>query len=190
MFDGLQLVMGIQLVAFFALRIIHEPAKARLDFELKEGGWFLRLMTAVAIGQVLTLIFAVMLPVHLSFADVALPVFVRWLGAGLGVLALGALAWVYRYLGENYHSVLHIQQGQSLVTEGPYRRIRHPLYTGLYLMFFAFSLQAANWLVFVLGIGGLTCLLWVRIPKEEALLTTQFGPAYRAYMQRTNRFMP
>ena len=189
MADVFQWVMGCQLLALFALRLAHEPG-SRKSVDLKEGGWFRLVMSAVACAQVLLCIALVLIPQRFEFASLGIPESIRWLGAGFGILVLGGLSWTYRVLGDNYHSVLHIQNEQTLITEGPYRRVRHPMYTGLYLIFLAFSIQASNWLILVVGMGGLTALLLVRIPKEEALLLTHFGNTYRRYMQNTNRFLP
>ena len=189
MSDALQLVLGGQLIAFFALRLAHEPVRSK-KVDIKEHGVFRGVMSVLALCQVGVLIGLAVHPPAFQFASIDLPVAVRWFGAGLGVLVLGGLAWTYQSLGDSYHSILHLQSDQKLVTDGPYRRVRHPLYTGLFLIFFAFFIQAANWLVLVFGIGGLTVLLSVRVPKEEALLVSHFGGSYRAYMNQTNRFLP
>ena len=185
----LQVVLGTQLVAFFVLRLANEPTRSK-KVELHEGGWFRLIMSVVAVAQVGVLVGVVVSPSSLSFAELELPSTLRWFGAGLGILALGGLAWTYRVLGDSYHSILHLQSNQRLITNGPYRRVRHPLYTGLFLTFFAFFLQSANGLVFVFGIGGLAVLLLHRVPKEEALLVSHFGRKYKEYMGQTNRFLP
>jgi len=189
MADVLQLVMGGQLIAFFALRLAHEPA-ADKKVDLKEHGLFRVSMTLLAVCQVGILLGLVLNPIAFAFADINLPIAIRWFGAGFGVLVLGGLAWTYQSLGDSYHSILHLDNDQKLVTDGPYRLVRHPLYTGLFLIFFAFFVQASNWLVLVFGIGGLSVLLLVRVPKEEALLVSHFGNTYRVYMNQTNRFFP
>jgi len=145
-------------------------------------------MSFVALGQVFILIGLVLYPEFLEFAVIPLPSFLRWVGAGLGVFNLGFLAWTYRVLGSNYHSVLHLDCNQVLITSGPYRLIRHPIYVALFLIFFSFYLQSANVLVLLLGTGGLSVLLYIRIPKEEALLLKHFGRSYQSYMEQTKRF--
>jgi protein-S-isoprenylcysteine O-methyltransferase Ste14 len=77
----------------------------------------------------------------------------------------------------------------TLVTTGPYRWVRHPLYSSAALAILANSLVAANW--FFLATGGVMFLLLViRTRKEEENLLARFGDAYRKYMQRTGRFIP
>jgi protein-S-isoprenylcysteine O-methyltransferase Ste14 len=80
-----------------------------------------------------------------------------------------------------------LQPGHELVTDGPYRFVRHPSYLGMIL---------AGWaLVFRSGVGlaatavGLL-VLGRRIEDEEALLASQFGPAWTDYCRRTWRLLP
>jgi protein-S-isoprenylcysteine O-methyltransferase Ste14 len=75
------------------------------------------------------------------------------------------------------------------VTSGPYRWVRHPFYDCVALCVLANSVVAANWFLF--STGGLAVgLMVVRTRKEEEKLLARFGDAYRAYMERTGRFLP
>ena len=75
------------------------------------------------------------------------------------------------------------------ITTGPYRWVRHPLYTLAALLGVANFLAAANWFFFVMG-GAIFLLLAIRTRKEEENLIARFGDDYRNYMQRTGRFLP
>ena len=77
----------------------------------------------------------------------------------------------------------------TLVTSGPYRLIRHPMYSAALILTFAAALFAANVIVFVGGILMFT-LLAARSQVEERRLVEKFGDAYRAYQSRTGRFLP
>ncbi|MCZ6444949.1 MAG: isoprenylcysteine carboxylmethyltransferase family protein, partial [Planctomycetota bacterium] len=77
----------------------------------------------------------------------------------------------------------------TLVTGGPYRWVRHPLYSSGVVLCTAYVLLTANW--FILLMCGLAfAVLLVRTSKEEANLIKKFGDEYRAYMSRTGRFLP
>jgi protein-S-isoprenylcysteine O-methyltransferase Ste14 len=76
------------------------------------------------------------------------------------------------------------------MTEGPYRWMRHPMYTALFLLGVGFLLLTSNWAVGVPLIIALPILVAVRVGNEEALMIEQFGDEYRAYMQQTGRFLP
>jgi protein-S-isoprenylcysteine O-methyltransferase Ste14 len=77
----------------------------------------------------------------------------------------------------------------KLVTAGPYRWIRHPLYTFGTLFFLSFALMADSWFIAVMALVAIV-LLSIRLPKEEALLIEKFGDEYRGYMKCTGRFFP
>jgi protein-S-isoprenylcysteine O-methyltransferase Ste14 len=72
---------------------------------------------------------------------------------------------------------------------GPYRWIRHPLYTFGTLFFLGLGLIAASWLILLMACLAFY-LLSLRTPKEEAQLLARFGEEYAAYMQQTGRYLP
>jgi protein-S-isoprenylcysteine O-methyltransferase Ste14 len=126
----------------------------------------------------------------MAWARQPLPAWARWAGAIPGLIALGLFVWAHRSLGRNYSKWLHIRQGHTLVTHGPYRWVRHPMYTAFYLIHIAALLLSANWFLGLTWIGGLTLLMAARVPREEAMLVEAFGAAYEDYMGRTGRFLP
>ena len=105
------------------------------------------------------------------------------------VIGCGLLVWTFRSLGTNLTDTVVTRQKHTLVLVGPYRWIRHPLYTSAALLTVAISLIAANWFLCLTGVV-VFCLLLVRTRIEEANLVARFGDSYRAYMQRTGRFLP
>jgi protein-S-isoprenylcysteine O-methyltransferase Ste14 len=108
-------------------------------------------------------------------------------GAGAG--AGGLLVWTLRSLGKNLPDTVVTRREHTLVTSGPYRWVRHPFYDALALAVLANSLAAANWFLFLSG-GLLVVLIIVRTRTEEEKLLARFGESYRAYMERTGRFLP
>ena len=128
-------------------------------------------------------------PAWMSWSKIGLPVPARWLGVGLGLLCVLGIYWLFSSIGSGITPTSATRQQHSLVTHGPYRWVRHPLYTVGSSFFIAFGLMADNWFVAVLGI--LTFILMaIRTPKEEANLVAKFGDEYRQYMTRTGRFLP
>ncbi|MBC8107206.1 MAG: isoprenylcysteine carboxylmethyltransferase family protein, partial [Anaerolineae bacterium] len=99
------------------------------------------------------------------------------------------LVWTFRSLGSNLTDTVVTRKQHTLVVHGPYRWIRHPLYSAAALVIPAVSLIAANWFFFALGIT-LLCILIVRTRTEEANLVARFGDSYQKYMERTGRFVP
>jgi protein-S-isoprenylcysteine O-methyltransferase Ste14 len=128
-------------------------------------------------------------PAWLSWFSIALPSGVRWLGAGLGAAGLILLVWVHQTLGKYWSATLQLKKEHALVTSGPYRWVRHPMYTALVLLFVGLFLVSALWLFLLLVVASV--LLFCRvIDKEEAMMVEQFGEEYRRYMERTGRFLP
>jgi protein-S-isoprenylcysteine O-methyltransferase Ste14 len=114
---------------------------------------------------------------------------VRWLGVVLFAAGGALRIWPVFVLGRRFSGLVAIQPGHRLVTNGPYRVIRHPSYAGLLV-------NALGWaLVFRSGVGVVLTLLILppllaRIRAEEALLRSQFAGEYDAYCARTSRLVP
>lgn len=128
-------------------------------------------------------------PAWMSWSQVALPSWLRWSGLVLGLAADTFSLWVFSNLGNNVSPTVATRASHQLVTSGPYRWIRHPLYSMGMLAYLSFALLAANWFVALLSIVVFMILL-VRLPQEEAHLVEKFGDEYRGYMDRTGRFLP
>lgn len=106
-----------------------------------------------------------------------------WAGIGLRL-------WAIVTLGRFFRGTVHIQQHHQVVTGGPYRRIRHPAYSGILLAAAGLALtmgNVASWAVFM------ACFLLAtvyRIHVEERMLGQALGEAYRQYARHTWRLIP
>lgn len=152
------------------------------------------LPTAVALrssGLVLMLSVVAYLinPRWIAWSSLELPRLLRWSGAGLGALSLALALWIFRTIGKNITSTVETREEHELVTGGPYRWVRYPLYTVGTSFFVSLSLLAANWFM---GLASLVVLvmLSIRLPKEEEKLIERFGDEYRSHMKRTGRLLP
>lgn len=128
-------------------------------------------------------------PNWVEWAQFPLPLWLRGSGALLLVLAIPLVYWVYISLGLNVSPTQSTRQGATLVTHGPYRWVRHPLYTVGTMAYLGIGLVTALWPVLV-GMLAPLLFLVIRTPKEEARLIETFGDAYRQYMTRTGRYVP
>ena len=128
-------------------------------------------------------------PRWMSWSQIDLPEWARWLGAGMGVLADLLAYWVLSNLGNNVSPTVRTRSEATLVTSGPYRWVRHPLYTMGMMAYLGFALLSENWFIALMAVIGFV-LLVLRTPLEEAGLIEKFGDAYRQYMTRTGRFLP
>ncbi len=126
----------------------------------------------------------------LDFANYELPAALGWIGALVFAAGLYLLWRAHADLGRNWSPTVEIAQGQSLVTAGVYRYIRHPIYAALWLFGLAQALLLWNWIA---GLAGLVCFIpvyYIRVPREEQMMLDHFGQEYRAYMSRTGGVIP
>jgi protein-S-isoprenylcysteine O-methyltransferase Ste14 len=152
------------------------------------------LPTAVALrtsglALMLSVMAYVLNPRWMRWSSLELPSWLRWSGAGLGAASLPLAYWVFHTLGKNITPTVETREEHELVTGGPYRWVRHPLYTVGSSFFASLSVVAANWFMGLASVVVLLMLL-VRLPKEEEKLIERFGDEYRAYMKRTGRLLP
>jgi protein-S-isoprenylcysteine O-methyltransferase Ste14 len=107
---------------------------------------------------------------------------------GIAVYFLGAvwLIWTDGYLSRQFHGDL---ADRKVLTEGPYRFVRHPRYAALIASRIAFALSLASILAWGFMLGWLFVNLR-RVRLEEAHLRELFGPDYDVYASRTSRFLP
>jgi protein-S-isoprenylcysteine O-methyltransferase Ste14 len=128
-------------------------------------------------------------PRWMAWGSMPVPEWLRLAAIGPLVLGCGLLVWTFRSLGKNLTDTVVTRQAHTLIAHGPYRWIRHPLYTSVGLLVTGISLIAANWFLLLTGIAVFG-LLVIRTATEEANLLARFGEGYRTYMNRTGRFLP
>lgn len=128
-------------------------------------------------------------PPLLAWSKVGLPEWLRWLGVGLGIICVLLIYWMFSSIGTGITPTVATRSEHKLVTKGPYRWIRHPLYTFGTLFFLSFALMADSWFIALLALTAII-ILSLRLPNEETLLIEKFGDEYREYMKRTGKFLP
>jgi protein-S-isoprenylcysteine O-methyltransferase Ste14 len=89
-------------------------------------------------------------------------------------------------LGPAWSFVPKADQGTGLVTTGPYRLVRHPIYLGFALLAMGQALAFANWPALMIVLFGIVPTFAWRARAEEKLLSQTFGERYAVYQQRTN----
>ena len=186
-----RLILLAGFVIFMPIGIYHR-LKARTGEKLdrrQEGMFILIGLRLVGLAGMAGLIAYLIDPACMAWAAVPLPVWLRWTGVGLALIAGSLLVWMFRTLGRNLTDTVVTRKQHTLVTNGPYRWVRHPLYSSAALAIIGNSLIAANWFIFVAGCLVLLMLV-IRTRKEEQNLIAKFGDDYRNYMQRTGRFVP
>jgi protein-S-isoprenylcysteine O-methyltransferase Ste14 len=150
------------------------------------------MMTAIKIGGLilwLTPLVYLVSPNWMNWSKIGLPESIRWLGVGIGILCVLGIYWLFSSIGSGITPTSATRQEHKLVTSGPYRWVRHPLYTVGSSMFIAFGMMADNWFIAALGVLAFIGMA-IRTPKEEANLIEKFGDEYQEYMKHTGRFFP
>jgi protein-S-isoprenylcysteine O-methyltransferase Ste14 len=128
-------------------------------------------------------------PDWVAWARFPLPEWVRWVAVLVAVALIPVLYWIFASIGNNISPTQATRINHQLVTHGPYRWVRHPLYSAGFLMAVCLTLITALWWLAVAMLAPLT-ILFLRTAKEEANLIETFGDEYRQYMKRTGRFFP
>src|SRR3989338_3574926 len=154
-----------------------------------EGAGIMIGLRVAGLAMWLSLLAYLINPRWMAWSQLPLPLWLRWTGAGLAGAAVPLLFWMFYSLGLNVTDTVAIRREHRLVTSGPYRWIRHPLYSFGTLLLLGFSLLAASWFIAAAAVTG-GILLARRTPIEEARLLEQFGEEYHSYIQRTGRFLP
>lgn len=111
-------------------------------------------------------------------------------GVGLALFFLGlALAiWARLYIGRNWGMPMTRKEEPELVTTGPYRKVRHPIYTGIILAVLGTAL--ATTLFGLIAVAVLSAYFIFSATREEAYLTEQFPDTYPAYKHATKMLVP
>ena len=107
----------------------------------------------------------------------------------LCVAGLVFCIWARITLGSNWSGTITLKEKHELIVRGPYRLVRHPVYTGLLAMVFATVIVVGH----VAGIIGATLVFvsfWIKLSAEEEVMLKQFPDQYAAYRQRVRRLIP
>lgn len=113
-----------------------------------------------------------------------------WIAGGL--LALAAIAldfWALRTLWASHTTAMPHRCASRLVTDGPFRYTRNPIYLGYTLMTIAFGLLTGNAWFFVTALGAALITTIIAIRCEEMHLLARFGVDFERYCKRTRRWI-
>lgn len=126
-------------------------------------------------------------PLNLRIVPHAAPI--AWTAAILCNAGLLLAIWARFILGRNWSGVVTLKEGHELVERGPYRFVRHPIYSGMLVMFFATALVQGH-LAGFLGVLLTFASFWIKLGLEENLMVQQFPERYAAYRRRSKCIIP
>ena len=187
---------GIFLFVFLSALVIsgYYRKRARQSGETiprrAEGSTTLLLRMMMALIVAASFFAYVFAPTWLAWSALELPM---WLRVAAAVIALGtlpAIRWMFVSIGANISETILTKRSHQMVTHGPYRWIRHPLYAFALLLLFSLALLASNWFLLAFPCIGLVVFRFIVIPREEVNLIKVFGEQYEEYRRRTGALIP
>ena len=149
-----------------------------------------RFLTALVLGIGGFLIFARQShlgPLDWRFVPEAISIHV--LALAMVVAGLGISVWARRHIGQFWSGRVMLKEGHQLIQSGPYARVRHPIYSGIFLATLGTALFVGEWRA-LLGAAIFFVAHWLKARREEALLAGKFGKAYEEYRRRTGSLLP
>jgi protein-S-isoprenylcysteine O-methyltransferase Ste14 len=134
----------------------------------------------------------------IGFKQPIYPLYVPVLPATPSVMIIGLLLtiagllialWARVVLGTNWSGTVTFKEEHELVERGPYAYVRHPLYSGLILMFLG-TVIAAGTVGALAGFPFFVIGCWIKLKQEEAMMTKHFGDVYLSYKTRVKALIP
>jgi protein-S-isoprenylcysteine O-methyltransferase len=107
----------------------------------------------------------------------------------LCICGLGVCLWARAVLGRNWSGTITLKENHELIVRGPYRFVRHPIYTGLLAMMIATAI-AQGPLAGIIGVVLVSVSFWIKLSDEEEVMMKQFPEDYAAYRKRVKRIIP
>jgi protein-S-isoprenylcysteine O-methyltransferase Ste14 len=111
----------------------------------------------------------------------------------LGLVLAGAgvafAIWARWHLGRNWSAVVSIREQHDLIRTGPYRAVRHPIYTGLLLAIMGTVLIVGEFRALI-ALAIVLASFYLKARKEDAWLAREFGETFQGHAKRTGMFLP
>jgi protein-S-isoprenylcysteine O-methyltransferase Ste14 len=188
-----RILLPLLIVAFAAHRGYYVKTKSKPEaatLKKREEGAVSKLAGLLGMLGFISVIAFIINLKWLGFADLSFPVWLRWAGIGIALTGFALLQWAQVTLAHSWSDTPRMMKEQALITSGPYRTIRHPIYTAFILILGSTLFISSNWLIGLCW-AGMTILETIsRIGFEESLMVEYFGDQYREYMKKTGRLLP
>lgn len=182
---------GLAVVALGFVAFVLAGFKARTRREAEASGGRSRRSIAGIAVQALGFVCATFGPQRVVLDPLGAPALAE---AAVVALLMGACVGLFiassRAMGRNWSLVARTRDDHQLVQSGPFAHLRHPIYTGLFLMMVGLAIAFGHTRQLLLAIPLFALGTWLRISVEERLLRTMFGTGYDAYAARVKRFVP
>jgi protein-S-isoprenylcysteine O-methyltransferase Ste14 len=114
---------------------------------------------------------------------------VEWAGVLLTAAGVAVAFWARWHLGANWSGVVTLKEGHELIRTGPYRNIRHPIYTGILLALLG-TVVATGEVRGLLAVAIAWLSFYWKARREESFLSQEFGEKFAAHAKQTGMFLP
>ena len=114
---------------------------------------------------------------------------VEWTGVALVAAGIALCFWARWHLGANWSGTVTLKVGHELIRSGPYRSIRHPIYTGILLALLGTAVEIGQLRAFIAMLFALGSF-YFKARREESFLSQEFGEGFAAHARRTGMFLP
>ena len=161
-----------------------------------------RAQTRLNWGEALTYMLPTLLGAWIFFAErrvlvrvglwwpvVPTPPWLMWVGAAMTLAGLLFAIWARLFLGKNWSGLVQVKHDHELIRRGPYRFVRHPIYSGILLALVGTTLCRRNVWGF-LGVALVWLGLWLKSRLEERFMVETFGVQYEDYRRTTGGILP
>ena len=188
-----RVLFALAFIAMVTIRLLYQ-SRVLCDeqkVEIREGA---PTLVAGSLAALTSIIFGaeyLFAPGCFGFAYIlAYPNWVRCLGASLLTVGIALLGFAHHHLGRSFHSLVVSKENQVLVETGPYRWIRHPIYTAYLMNYLGGGLLSGNLILTLVPVTAYAILVAIRMGEEEALMRETFGQAYVEYAAQTGQLCP
>ncbi len=113
----------------------------------------------------------------------------EWTGVVLTAAGVAIACWARYHLGANWSGVVTLKEGHELIRTGPYRNIRHPIYTGILLALLGTAIALGE-VRGLLAVAIAWASFYTKARREESLLAREFGTGFAQHQRQTGMFLP
>lgn len=149
-----------------------------------------KIAALISVLALLSSLIYIVYPKWINFSAAPFPIWLRWLGLATALSGFALLEWSHRALAANWSDQPRLMGEQTLVQSGPYKRVRHPIYTAFLLILGSPLLLTANWLIGLAWLVSTGLDIQARMTFEEGVLQERFGEQYSAYMEKSRKLLP
>jgi len=147
------------------------------------------LLLVLIMGLVLFPLIWLLTP-FLNDFKIEFPDWLRIVGIVISIISLFYFRWIHKTLGESWSPTLEIIKGHQLIQIGVYKRIRHPMYSQMLIWAIAQCLIISNYIAGFSGLIVWVVFYFIRVPKEEKMMTEYYGDEYLEYIKQTRQILP